>query len=136
MGKEPLLVVPRWSETSSRCGEDIARDAATEGAPQTDSAVPRHRNRCILTPMSKPRRNTAFLPLDDTLFVVKQRKAVPHEFVLDAFAPLSLAHGHATEPSARASAPGPAQPRSPRAQWCGEGKPFVGLKPERLPTRM
>jgi hypothetical protein len=39
--------------------------------------------------MSKARRNTAFLPLDDTLFAVKQRKAVPHEFVLDAIAPLS-----------------------------------------------
>jgi hypothetical protein len=39
--------------------------------------------------MSKPRRNTAFLPLDDTLFPVKQRKPVPHEFVLDALASLS-----------------------------------------------
>ena len=39
--------------------------------------------------MSKPRRNTAFVPLGDTLFAVKQRKAVPHEFVLDAIAPLS-----------------------------------------------
>ena len=39
--------------------------------------------------MSKPRRNTAFLPLDDPLFPVKQRKPVPHEFVLDALAPLS-----------------------------------------------
>jgi hypothetical protein len=38
--------------------------------------------------MSKPRRNAAF-PLDDTLFAVKQRKAVPHEFVLDAIASLS-----------------------------------------------
>jgi len=39
--------------------------------------------------MSKPRRNTASRPLDDTLFAVKQRKAVPHEFVLDAIASLS-----------------------------------------------
>jgi hypothetical protein len=39
--------------------------------------------------MSKSRRNTAFLPLDDTLFAVKQRKPVPHEFVLDAIALLS-----------------------------------------------
>jgi hypothetical protein len=38
--------------------------------------------------MPKARRNT-FLPLDDTLFAVKQRKAIPHEFVLDAIAPLS-----------------------------------------------
>src|SRR5713226_8219439 len=39
--------------------------------------------------MSKPRRNTASLPPDDTLYAVKQRKPVPHEFVLDAIAPLS-----------------------------------------------
>jgi hypothetical protein len=39
--------------------------------------------------MSKPRRNAAFLPLDDPLFPVKQRKPVPHEFVLDALASLS-----------------------------------------------
>src|ERR1700687_4199026 len=39
--------------------------------------------------MSKSRRNTASLALDDTLFAVKQRKPVPHEFVLDAIAPLS-----------------------------------------------
>ena len=35
----------------------------------------------------KSRRETA--PLDDTLFVVKRRKPVPHEFVLDALASLS-----------------------------------------------
>jgi len=39
--------------------------------------------------MSKSRRNTSFLPLDDARFTVKQRKPVPHEFVLDAIAPLS-----------------------------------------------
>jgi hypothetical protein len=39
--------------------------------------------------MSKIRRHTASLPLDDTLFAVKQRKVVPHEFVLEALAPLS-----------------------------------------------
>jgi hypothetical protein len=38
--------------------------------------------------MPKPRRNTVFLPLDDTL-LVKQRKPVPHAFVLDAIAALS-----------------------------------------------
>jgi len=38
--------------------------------------------------MSKPQRKTAALPLDATLRV-KQRKPVPHEFVLDALAPLS-----------------------------------------------
>ncbi len=38
--------------------------------------------------LPKPRRKTAFPP-DDTLFAVKQRKPVPHEFVLDALAPLS-----------------------------------------------
>jgi hypothetical protein len=39
--------------------------------------------------MSKPRRKTAFVPLDDPLFAVKQRKPVPHAFVLDALASLS-----------------------------------------------
>ena len=39
--------------------------------------------------MSKPRRVMPFLPLDDTLFAVNQRKAVPHQFVLDALAALS-----------------------------------------------
>jgi hypothetical protein len=39
--------------------------------------------------MSKARRNTASLPPDDTFYAVKQRKPVPHEFVLDALAPLS-----------------------------------------------
>jgi hypothetical protein len=39
--------------------------------------------------MSKPRRNVASLPPDDTLYAVKQRKPVPHEFVLDQIAPLS-----------------------------------------------
>src|ERR1700693_3932339 len=38
--------------------------------------------------MSKPRRDKAFA-VEDTLFAIKQRKAVPHEFVLDAIAPLS-----------------------------------------------
>jgi hypothetical protein len=38
--------------------------------------------------MPKPRRNTVFLPLDDTL-LVKRRKPVPHAFVLDALASLS-----------------------------------------------
>jgi hypothetical protein len=39
--------------------------------------------------MSKPRRNKPFLSLDDPLVAAKQRKAVPHEFVLDAIALLS-----------------------------------------------
>ena len=39
--------------------------------------------------MSKSRRNTSLLPLDAPRFTVKQRKPVPHEFVLDAIAPLS-----------------------------------------------
>ena len=39
--------------------------------------------------MLKPRRNKALLRLEDPLFPVKPRKAVPHEFVLDAIAPLS-----------------------------------------------
>ena len=41
------------------------------------------------TPMSKPHRNTRSLCLDDPLFAAKQRKAVPHEFVLEAIASLS-----------------------------------------------
>jgi hypothetical protein len=39
--------------------------------------------------MSKPRRNKASFPLNDNVFAIKPRKAVPHEFVLDAIAPLS-----------------------------------------------
>src|SRR5271167_210331 len=39
--------------------------------------------------MSKPRRNMSFLSLDDSVFAAKQRKVVPHGFVLDAIAPLS-----------------------------------------------
>src|SRR6266849_5498907 len=39
--------------------------------------------------MSKPRRDKASFPLEDALFAIKRRKAVPHEFVLDAIAPLS-----------------------------------------------
>ncbi len=38
--------------------------------------------------MRKPRPNHAFLPPDDRIFPVKQRKAVPYEFVLDALADL------------------------------------------------
>ncbi len=44
--------------------------------------------RVILSPMAKPRRVVPFLPLDDALFTVKQRKTVPHQFVLDAIAAL------------------------------------------------
>jgi hypothetical protein len=39
--------------------------------------------------MSSPHRNMRSLPLDDPLFAVKKRKAVPHEFVLEAIAALS-----------------------------------------------
>ncbi len=39
--------------------------------------------------MSKARRKSDSLSLDHSLVVVKQRKPVPHEFVLDALAPLS-----------------------------------------------
>jgi hypothetical protein len=42
--------------------------------------------------MSKPRRNSNVLPMtamNDTLVAVKQRKPIPHEFVLDAIASLS-----------------------------------------------
>ena len=43
----------------------------------------------ILSPMPTPRRNAPSLKLDDALFTVKRRKAVPYEFVLDAIAELS-----------------------------------------------
>jgi hypothetical protein len=39
--------------------------------------------------MSKARLKPASLAFDDDLVAVKQRKPVPHEFVLDALAPLS-----------------------------------------------
>jgi hypothetical protein len=39
--------------------------------------------------MTKRRRNKTHLAPDDALFNVKRRKAVPHEFVLDAIASLS-----------------------------------------------
>lgn len=39
-------------------------------------------------PMSKPRRAQASLPREDILFASRPRKAVPHEFVLDAIAAL------------------------------------------------
>jgi hypothetical protein len=39
--------------------------------------------------MSKLRRVRPFLPLDDAFVAIKQRKAVPHQFVLDAIAALS-----------------------------------------------
>ena len=39
--------------------------------------------------MSKPRRVRPFLSQDDAFAAVKQRKAVPHQFVLDAIAALS-----------------------------------------------
>ena len=39
--------------------------------------------------MPKAPRHTPPSPLDDPLFVTKRRKPIPHEFVLDALAPLS-----------------------------------------------
>ena len=38
--------------------------------------------------MSKPRRKTPSLPPGDTLYHIKHRKPVPHEFVLDAISAL------------------------------------------------
>ena len=43
----------------------------------------------ILGAMSKSRRDAPFLPLDDTRAAATRRKAVPHEFVLDAISSLS-----------------------------------------------
>jgi hypothetical protein len=39
--------------------------------------------------MATPRRNSHSPELDDAFFTARQRKAVPHEFVLDAIAALS-----------------------------------------------
>jgi hypothetical protein len=39
--------------------------------------------------MPKPRRKPVLLPPDDPGLVIKKRKPIPHEFVLDALAPLS-----------------------------------------------
>ena len=39
--------------------------------------------------MSKPRRVMPFPPLDEALVVARRRKAVPHQFVLDAIVALS-----------------------------------------------
>jgi hypothetical protein len=39
--------------------------------------------------MAKRRRNTPFLPPEDIVFAPKKRKAVPHEFVLEAIDALS-----------------------------------------------
>ena len=44
---------------------------------------------CIMNSMSKPRSKTLFVPRDEASFRGKQRKNVPHEFVLEAIAPLS-----------------------------------------------
>jgi hypothetical protein len=39
--------------------------------------------------MPKPHRNVGLVPIGDSLLPVKRRKAVPHEFVLEAIASLS-----------------------------------------------
>jgi len=39
--------------------------------------------------MSKSPRHSDSVPAEDTLFAIKKRKSVPHEFVLDALAPLA-----------------------------------------------
>ena len=39
--------------------------------------------------MPTPRRNKPLRPRDDTIFAVKQRRPIPHAFVLDAIAGLS-----------------------------------------------
>lgn len=43
----------------------------------------------MMSAMPKRRRNASDLPLEDALFTTKLRKKVPHEFVLEALAPLS-----------------------------------------------
>ena len=44
--------------------------------------------RYMMSAMPKRRRNASDLPLESALFTTKQRKKVPHEFVLEALAPL------------------------------------------------
>ena len=39
--------------------------------------------------MSKSNRNADFFPMDDGFLAIKKRKRAPHEFVLDALAPLA-----------------------------------------------
>lgn len=43
-----------------------------------------------MSPVPKIRCEKSIEPPDDALFDIKKRKAVPHEFVLDALAPLPL----------------------------------------------
>ena len=43
----------------------------------------------MMVAMTKRGRNSSPLPVEDGLFAAKQRKRVPHEFALDALAPLS-----------------------------------------------
>ena len=43
----------------------------------------------VISMISKRRPGKPSIPLDDRLFAAKQRKVVPHEFVLDALASLS-----------------------------------------------
>src|ERR1039458_10430635 len=43
----------------------------------------------VINMTSKRRPGKPSIPMDDQLFAVKQRKVVPHEFVLDAIASLS-----------------------------------------------
>jgi len=45
--------------------------------------------RYMMSTMPKRQRNASDLPLEDALFAARARKKVPHEFVLEALAPLS-----------------------------------------------
>jgi hypothetical protein len=42
----------------------------------------------MMSTMPKRRRNAPDLPLEDALFATRARKKIPHEFVLEALAPL------------------------------------------------
>ena len=44
---------------------------------------------CIMNSMAKQRSKTLFVPTNHASFGVKQRRNVPHEFVLEALSPLS-----------------------------------------------
>ena len=77
---------PPWPSKLGLDGDFLRLDAPTLWG--YDERVAHVLPEYIVSRMSKARRNT-LPPLDDTLFAVKLRKVVPHEFVLDAIAALS-----------------------------------------------
>ena len=64
------------------------RNSPTTTKSYQTKSRPTRQLACIISSMSKPHRKTSSLPPDDTLYHIKQRKPVPHEFVLDAISAL------------------------------------------------